>query len=168
MITAVIALGSNLGDRLGHLQLGVDSLAAVPGIRVLSISDVVETDPVGGPDQPDYANAALIAEVTLEPLELLDACQAAERAADRVRDIRWGPRTLDVDVVALFRDGEELTVDHPRLGVPHPRAHERAFVLVPWAQVQPDATLHGEPITALLNQVGEQGVRPSELALDLP
>lgn len=157
---AVLALGSNLGDRLGHLQGAVDALAASAGVRMLAVSPVVETDPVGGPEQPDFLNAVVLIDTDLEPLELLEACQAAERGAQRVRDVRWGPRTLDVDVIAMYAaDGTSEVRDGDRLTLPHPRAHIRGFVLVPWASVDPDATIDGQSVAALAAESGA-GVRP--------
>jgi 2-amino-4-hydroxy-6-hydroxymethyldihydropteridine diphosphokinase len=130
---AVLALGSNLGDRLAHLQRAVDGLAGRPGVTVEAVSAVYETDPIG-PDQPDYLNAVVRLATTLSPHELLAAGQDEERRARRVRRERWGARTLDVDV--LLVDGEE--VHEPDLHLPHPRYHERLFVLIPLADVAPD------------------------------
>ncbi len=154
----VLALGSNLGDRLANLQLGVDVLAADPGIEAIAVSRVFETIPVGGPDQPDYLNAVLLADSALPALAILDRCLAAELKAGRVRTGRWGPRTLDVDVIAC---GAEISAG-PVLTLPHPRARERAFVLAPWLDVDPDAVLPGNgPVAALLAGVGTGGIRPA-------
>jgi 2-amino-4-hydroxy-6-hydroxymethyldihydropteridine diphosphokinase len=130
---AFLALGSNLGDRLAILQAAVDGLATTPGVRLTSVSRVYETDPVG-PAQPDYLNAVAALETTLSPRALLEAGQRLEKGAHRERRERWGPRTLDVDV--LWVDG--IVVDEPDLHVPHPRMRERLFVLVPLADVAPD------------------------------
>jgi 2-amino-4-hydroxy-6-hydroxymethyldihydropteridine diphosphokinase len=127
---ALLALGSNLGDRRAHLQRAVDSLP-----DVVDVSPVYETDPVGGPPgQGAYLNAVVRPHTALSPHPLLVAAHRAEAAAHRRREQRWGPRTLDVDV--LWVDGE--TVDTPELVVPHPRMWERGFVLVPLADVAPD------------------------------
>ncbi|HEV8223269.1 MAG TPA: 2-amino-4-hydroxy-6-hydroxymethyldihydropteridine diphosphokinase [Streptosporangiaceae bacterium] len=143
----VIALGSNLGDRLAHLQAAVDTLAAAPGISVTAVSPVYQTDPVGGPDQPDYYNAVLLARTTLPPAGVLAAAHAAEAAEQRTRTIRWGPRTLDVDIISYGG----VTSTDPELTLPHPRAHERAFVLVPWHDVDPAAELPGHgPVADLI------------------
>jgi 2-amino-4-hydroxy-6-hydroxymethyldihydropteridine diphosphokinase len=142
----VLALGSNLGDRLATLQAGMDSLADVPGIALIAVSAVFETSPVGGPDQPPYLNAVLLATSTLPCQDILRFTQAAEHAQGRVRTVRWGPRTLDIDIIAC---GEELS-DDPILTLPHPRAHERAFVLLPWHDVDPGATLPGSGQVAVL------------------
>lgn len=135
----VLALGSNIGDRLANLQAGADHLASAPGLRLSAVSAVFETTPVGGPAQPDYLNAVLLADSDLPARSILDHCQAAERALGRVRKERWGPRTLDVDLIAC---DDEVSSD-PVLTLPHPRAHERAFVLAPWLDVDPAAHLVG-------------------------
>lgn len=138
----VFSLGSNLGDRLASLQAGIDFLTTDPALIPTAASAVFETSPFGGPEvpgQPDYLNAVLLAASDLPGLEILGRCQAAEQARGRVRAVRWGPRTLDVDIITC---GEEISHD-PRLTLPHPRAHERAFVLVPWHDVDPAATLPG-------------------------
>ncbi len=138
-VTAYLGIGSNLGDRLGNLQRAVDLLAAEPGVRVVRSSRVYETDPVGGPPQPDFLNAVLETDVDLSPSELLDAGRRVEDALGRVREERWGPRTIDVDVLTY---GDE-TVDELDLVIPHPRMHERGFVLVPLAEICADPPLPG-------------------------
>ena len=143
----VLALGSNLVDRLANLQAGIDALTAGQGITATAVSAVYETSPVGGPDQPDFLNAVLLAVSPLPARAVLDRCQAAERAVGRVRTVRWGPRTLDIDIIAC--DAE--ISDDPVLTLPHPRAHERAFVLVPWHDADPGAELPGfGPVAGLL------------------
>ena len=137
----VLALGSNLGDRREILQEAVDAIARIAGVRVDAVSPVYETAPVGGPPQPDYLNAVVLAQTTLPTLDLLDRLHEVEAAFDRVRLVRWGPRTLDIDIITVA--GERS--DDPELTLPHPRAHERAFVLAPWHDVDPDAVL---PATA--------------------
>ena len=132
MSRAYVALGSNLGDRAAHLQRAVDGLAAA-GIEVVGVSRVYETAPVGGPEQADYLNAVVALETHLSPRALLEIGQALEAAADRVRGERWGPRTLDVDVLLVG----DLRVSEPDLVVPHPRMYERRFVLVPLAELAP-------------------------------
>ena len=152
----VLSLGSNLGDRLEQLQGAVDALADTPELTVVGVSPVYETDPVGGPDQPDYLNAVLVADGPHSPRTLLERALAIENAFDRVRDVRWGPRTLDVDVIAVG----DLVVDEADLQVPHPRAAERAFVLVPWLDVDASAELAGHgPVAALLERLDRTGVR---------
>lgn len=168
VVEAVLALGANLGDRAGVLRAAVAELAATAGIEVLAVSDAVETDPVGGPEQPDYLNAVVVVGTSLPPRALLAACQAIEATHGRERVVRWGARTLDVDVVAYGRPGEagEVVDDDPSLTLPHPRAHERAFVLAPWLAVRPDALLRlpsGQvrPVRDLLAEAADlPGVRP--------
>jgi 2-amino-4-hydroxy-6-hydroxymethyldihydropteridine diphosphokinase len=162
----VIALGSNQGERLAMLQGAVDALADTPDLTLVAVSGVYETDPVGGPDQPDYLNAVVVAEGPQSPRTLLERALAIEDAFDRSRDIRWGPRTLDLDVVAVG----ELTVDEPDLVVPHPLAGERAFVLVPWHDADPSAVLPGAgPVADLLARLDTAGVRSREdLVLEAP
>jgi dihydroneopterin aldolase/2-amino-4-hydroxy-6-hydroxymethyldihydropteridine diphosphokinase len=133
----VLALGANLGDRAGTLTAAVAELAGVPGIEVLAVSPVVETEPVGGPDQPAYLNAVVTIRSTLTPHALLAACLAVERRHGRERRVRWAARTLDVDIVSYGG----LVLRTPDLVLPHPRAATRAFVLAPWAALDPDATL---------------------------
>ncbi|HUZ22483.1 MAG TPA: 2-amino-4-hydroxy-6-hydroxymethyldihydropteridine diphosphokinase [Streptosporangiaceae bacterium] len=168
--TVVLALGSNLGDRLGNLQRGIDLLCGgAPGaasLRATAVSGVYETDPVGGPPQDDYLNAVLLVASALPAIEILRRGQAAEVALGRVRAQRWGPRTLDVDVIAC---GEE-TSDDPELTLPHPRAHERAFVLVPWLEAAPAACLPGRgAVAGLVSVIGTAGVRRlAGAALTLP
>jgi 2-amino-4-hydroxy-6-hydroxymethyldihydropteridine diphosphokinase len=152
----VLALGSNVGDRLETLRGAVAALAASPDLAGVEVSDVYETDPVGGPEQGDYLNAVVVARSALTPRALLELAQDVEQAFGRVRPERWGPRTLDVDVVAIG----DLAVDEPDLVVPHPRAAERAFVLVPWHQVDAAAVLPGAgPVGELLERLDVSGVR---------
>jgi 2-amino-4-hydroxy-6-hydroxymethyldihydropteridine diphosphokinase len=134
---AVIALGSNLGDRELNIDSAVAEIAKI--IEVTHLSTNHETDPVGGPDQPKYLNAVLIAESLLAPDELLKALLAIESRLGRVREIHWGPRTIDLDLIIV----DDEKIDSPDLVLPHPRAHERRFVLEPWAEIDPDAVLPG-------------------------
>jgi 2-amino-4-hydroxy-6-hydroxymethyldihydropteridine diphosphokinase len=161
----VLALGSNLGDRIANLRLGVESLDG-NGITATAVSGVFETAPVGGPEQGNYLNAVLLAVTTLSAREVLARCAAAESAAGRVRTIRWGPRTLDVDIITC----DDETYADPDLIIPHPRAHERAFVLAPWLEVEPAAVLPGRGRVAdLLAAISLAGVwRRPDLRLTLP
>jgi 2-amino-4-hydroxy-6-hydroxymethyldihydropteridine diphosphokinase len=170
MRDVVLALGSNLGDRRDILQGGVDAIAGIPEVQVMAASPVYETVSVGGPPQPDYLNAVLLARTTLPSAVLLDRLHEVEAAFDRVREVRWGPRTLDVDIITV--EGERS--DDPVLTLPHPRAHERAFVLAPWHDVDPAAELPGHgAVAGLLSAVlresaGEPGIRRSHIPLTLP
>jgi len=143
MSEAVLSIGSNVGDRLAALQSAAD--AHRPWLR--AVSPVYETAPWGHVPQDDYLNAVLlVADAIAAPHDWLVRAHAAEDAAGRTRDVRWGPRTLDVDVVAV----DDVVSDDPELTLPHPRAARRAFVLVPWTAIAPDAALAGVPIATLL------------------
>lgn len=153
---AVLALGSNLGDRLAMLRGAVQVLLSEPGLTLTALSPVYETVPVGGPPQPEYLNAVLVAQTTLEPQALLDRCHQAEQAFQRTRTEVWGPRTLDVDIIVYG----DLVSDDPVLTLPHPRARERAFVLAPWLDAEPDAVIPGQGhVSDLLATAGRDGVR---------
>ena len=133
-MVAVLSLGSNVGDRCAHLRAGLEVIAS--RVAVLRVSPAYETAPVGGVAQDDFLN--LVATIdTADPEVAFAAAQAAEEARGRLRSVRWGPRTLDVDVIDV--DGQVR--DDPRLTLPHPRAHERAFVLRPWLDIDPDAVV---------------------------
>jgi 2-amino-4-hydroxy-6-hydroxymethyldihydropteridine diphosphokinase len=132
----VLSLGSNLGDRLAHLRAGVELLRQM--LPVVAVSPVYETDAVGVEGSPAYLNCVVLVEAG-DPETVLDAAQRAEGARGRIRQRRWAPRTLDVDVISV----DAATSADPRLTLPHPRAHERAFVLVPWLDVDPTAELPG-------------------------
>jgi 2-amino-4-hydroxy-6-hydroxymethyldihydropteridine diphosphokinase len=165
---AVIALGSNLGNRLETLQSAVDALADTPGLKVKAVSPVYETEPWGVDpgSQPAYFNAVVLLRTTLPPGSLLERGHAIEEALERVRDERWGPRTIDVDIVSY----QGVVSDDPLLTLPHPRVHERAFVLAPWFDVDPGAEVPGRgQVEELLTSVGREGVAPrTDLELSLP
>ncbi|MCZ7415086.1 MULTISPECIES: 2-amino-4-hydroxy-6-hydroxymethyldihydropteridine diphosphokinase [unclassified Streptomyces] len=165
---AVLALGSNLGNRLETLQGAVDALEETPGLRVKAVSPVYETQPWGvDPEsQPPYFNAVVLVKTTLPPSSLLERGQAIEEAFQRERSERWGPRTIDVDIVSY----QDTVSGDPGLTLPHPRAHERAFVLVPWHDVDPEAEVPGVGTVAdLLRGVPREGVTlRSDLTLALP
>lgn len=154
--TAVLALGSNLGDREGTIRAGIHDLAALPGVVVTAASGLVETPaltPEGvDADAPAYLNAVVTVRTALDPHELLRAVNEIERLRGRVRGVHWGDRTLDIDIIQFGG----LLIASDDLTVPHPRAGERAFVLAPWLQVDPDAALPGlGRIDALLAATGE-------------
>ena len=132
-----LGLGSNRGDRLGTLQAAADLLAADPDIAVRRTSRVWETAPVGGPEQPDFLNIVAEIDTDLEPLDLLAAVNRVEAELGRVRDVRWGPRTVDIDILLV----DDMTIADDRLTVPHPRMHERAFVLMPLLELIDDPVL---------------------------
>jgi 2-amino-4-hydroxy-6-hydroxymethyldihydropteridine diphosphokinase len=146
-VVAVLSLGSNLGDRSAHLRAGLEVIES--HVAVLAVSPTYETDPVGGVDQPAYLNCVALVD-TSDPERALAAGHLAEEARGRVRSVRWGPRTLDVDVIDV--DGQ--TRDDPRLTLPHLRAHEREFVLRPWTDLDPDAQIPGQgPVWMLLRRL---------------
>ncbi|MFV0134502.1 2-amino-4-hydroxy-6-hydroxymethyldihydropteridine diphosphokinase [Streptomyces sp. HMX87] len=165
---AVISLGSNLGNRLETLQGAIDALEDTPGLRIKGVSPVYETEPWGVEPgtQPSYFNAVVVLKTTLPPSSLLERAHAVEEAFHRVRDERWGARTLDVDIVAYA----DVVSDDPQLTLPHPRAHERAFVLAPWHDLEPEAQLPGRgPVADLLGGVPREGVAArGDLELRLP
>ncbi len=179
---AVVALGSNEGDSLGLLTRAVAELGELPRTAVRALSPLVLTDPVGGPEQPDYLNAVAIIDTTLRPKTLLRRLHEIEARHGRTREVRWGQRTLDLDLIQYGDPdtGTDVTYDTEHLTLPHPRAHERGFVLLPWLLAQPGAVLRrggaAVPVTDLLRalpgathtgapsgtdaDIAVQGVRP--------
>ncbi|MFP5331478.1 MAG: 2-amino-4-hydroxy-6-hydroxymethyldihydropteridine diphosphokinase [Acidimicrobiia bacterium] len=135
MAEAIIALGSNLGDRLDHLRAGVRGVEALGDVT--AVSSLYETEPVGGPSQGRYLNAVVVLDTSLGPEDLLVALHQIEGQFDRTRDVHWGPRTLDLDIIAY----DDVVVDSADLQIPHPRAHERHFVLAPLVEVRPEIIL---------------------------
>lgn len=164
--TAVVSLGSNLGDRFAALQGAVNALADTPGVQVVAVSSVYETAPVDAPDgSPDFLNAVVLADTALSVTTLLDRLQAIEAAYGREREKANAPRSLDLDLIVV---GNRLS-DADELRLPHPRAHERAFVLLPWHEVDSDAELPGRGrIADLMAAVDTAGVvRRPDLVLGL-
>lgn len=161
MTRAVLSLGSNLGDRFAHLRAAVDGFAAA----LVAASPVYETEPWGGIEQPDFLNAVIIvADPDTDAWGWLRRGQALEAASGRVRELRWGPRTLDVDVVCV----DAVTSDHPELRLPHPGTAERATVLRPWLDIEPDAVLPGHgPVAALLAALGPSALQGMRRRSDL-
>jgi 2-amino-4-hydroxy-6-hydroxymethyldihydropteridine diphosphokinase len=165
----VLSVGSNLGDRLARLQSVVDALES----SVVAVSPVYETVPWGGVEQGPFLNAVVIADdPALNPLDWLQRGQLLEQAADRVRGEKWGPRSLDVDLISCSADGTELVVRERDLTLPHPFAHLRAFVLAPWLAVDPNAELTvagvATPVRQLLGDiepVEKAGVMPTGMTL---
>jgi len=156
---AYIGMGSNLGDSLDLLRSATARLAGLGA--VVAASPLYETDPVGYEDQPAFLNAVVLLDTTLEPDDLLDALLAIEAEFHRERTVRWGPRTLDLDLI--WYGGRELR-SH-RLTLPHPRAHEREFVLRPLADIDPGVMLGGETAGQLLARLAPQGVRRAGCSL---
>lgn len=166
LVPAVVALGANLGDRRATLERARQALAERVLTAGLAVSDLVETDPVGGPEQPDFLNAVAVGLTRLSPTALLRTLHEIEAESGRVREIRWGPRTLDLDLIQYGdpATGTDVLSSSERLTLPHPRAHERGFVLVPWLQADPDAVLRiddrPQRVAELVAQVDTSGVRP--------
>jgi dihydroneopterin aldolase/2-amino-4-hydroxy-6-hydroxymethyldihydropteridine diphosphokinase len=160
----VIALGSNIGDSVETLH---DAAIALYGlIDIVDVSPIVETDPVGGPDQPAYLNAVVTGTTHLAPSSLLAGLHDIERAHGRTREVRWGPRTLDLDLIQYGDPvfDTDVRMDSPTLTLPHPRAHERPFVLVPWLQAEPEAALRVDGqvrrVADLVADLDLSGIRP--------
>lgn len=150
---AVIALGANLGEAEITLIEAVRSISELPNTQVIASSRIFRTAPIGGPEQPDYLNAVAIVSTQLSPAELLRALNGIENVHGRERSVRWGPRTLDLDIITF----DELRSEDPQLTLPHPRAHERAFVLVPWCDADPSARwVDGRQVDAMVADLDEQ------------
>jgi dihydroneopterin aldolase/2-amino-4-hydroxy-6-hydroxymethyldihydropteridine diphosphokinase len=161
-VRVALGIGSNMGNRLGHLQSVLDSLNAASDINVVDVSPVYETAPVGGPDQDSYLNAVVIINTALSPQEILDFAHDCEIRAGRVRDVRWGPRTLDVDILAYGA----LSSDDEKLTLPHPRIAQRGFVLMPWADVDPMfSPIDSATVEELAKRIGDDGVTLTDLQL---
>lgn len=141
---AVLALGSNMGDREWQLMSAAEALNEVG--EVLAFSSFLENQALGGPPQPNFLNAVLILDTQLEPEELLRVCLAIEQIFGRAREVHWGPRTLDIDIISC---GNQI-IESESLTVPHPRAHQRHFVLAPWLEIDPEAHLPGKGAVAEL------------------
>lgn len=160
MSNAVLSVGSNMGDRLAYLRSALDRMRPC----VDAVSPVYETPPWGPVSQPDYLNAVILAsDDTADPPVWLARAHAAEDAAGRVRDQRWGPRTLDVDVIAV----DDIELNDPDLTLPHPLAAERAFVLVPWLAVDPEARLSGGSVADLVAQLPPSEISAVRMRPDL-
>lgn len=146
---AVLSIGSNMDDRYALLQGVIDEFRE----ELVAVSSIYATPPWGVEDQDEFLNAVLVVDVGGIPIELLRRCQKLENDADRVRTRKWGPRTLDVDIVQIRNGEQELLSDDPVLTLPHPWAWQRAFVLIPWLEVEPDAVLHGTAVAALVENL---------------
>lgn len=162
MAVVYIALGSNMDSPHGQLDSALEAITQQPDMELTALSSRYQTAPIG-PQQPDFINAAAELSTDLSPLALLDALQAIEQQQNRVRSIHWGPRTLDLDI--LFYDN--LLMDNERLIIPHPRIGERAFVLIPLADLNPQLTLpSGETVAQLLANCSQQGIVKIESSED--
>ncbi|ADL13286.1 2-amino-4-hydroxy-6-hydroxymethyldihydropteridine diphosphokinase [Acetohalobium arabaticum] len=149
MTTVYLSLGSNKESREEYLQRAIKKLQDHSGIRVIASSPVYETKPVGYTDQDDFLNLVLEVKTTLASLELLDYIQEVELELDRTREIRWGPRTIDIDII-LFGEKE---IESERLTIPHPRFHKRAFVLVPLLDLTDEVVYEGKTAAELLDEL---------------
>lgn len=155
MSKVVLSLGSNMGNRIEHLRSAVESFMKEPQFAVELVSNIYETQAVGGPEQDNFLNLVLLGNTRLDPFQMLAMCQILEEKAERVRTIRWGPRTLDVDILAFDHE----VIHHTDLLVPHPRAHERAFVLVPWNDIDPNYDIPGRgKVAELRGMIDDTGV----------
>lgn len=151
---AIVALGSNLGDRFEYLQKAVNEINSVEEIEISKISSVYETLPVGGPEQGNYLNAVISLVTELEADELLFKLLLIELNLGRQREIAWGPRTIDLDLIWF----ENQTINLDNLVIPHPRAHERCFVIKPWLEIEPDARIGNTEIKEFLKDLDCSGV----------
>lgn len=154
MAEAGVGLGSNIGDKKANLDRAVEALASSPGIAVVARSGYWRTEPWGFTDQDWFVNACVLVETELPPRALLERCLAIETALGRRREIRWGPRIIDLDV--LYVDG--LAVEEPGLSLPHPHMLERAFVLEPLAELRPDLSVRGTTVADALAALADEGV----------
>ncbi|PRZ43167.1 2-amino-4-hydroxy-6-hydroxymethyldihydropteridine diphosphokinase [Antricoccus suffuscus] len=169
MTRAVLSIGSNIGDTIGHLQ----SVLTAAGSAVRAVSSVYETAPWGGVQQDPFHNAVLIVDdPARDAWRWLEFAHSCEDRARRTREVRWGPRTLDVDIVAVYDGPASVTSADPTLTLPHPRAHQRAFVLVPWAEIEPAARLPQGPVAELVGALDladpeQRVVRRSDIHLEV-
>ncbi|SEG08990.1 2-amino-4-hydroxy-6-hydroxymethyldihydropteridinediphosphokinase [Methylobacterium sp. 190mf] len=151
---AYLGIGSNVGDMAAMLDRAVTGLAAIPGIDVVARSADYRTPPWGKTDQPWFLNGTVAVETDLDPHGLLDACLRVEHDLGRIRDERWGPRVIDIDVLAY----EGASIDDARLVLPHRYVRERAFVLVPLAEIAPDLVIGGERVVDALAKLDSTGI----------
>jgi len=155
--TAFIALGSNLGDRVEYLRFAVREIAKIRGCKILDVSNFISTPPYGYIEQGDFLNGCLAIKTLLTPHELLDTILGIENSAGRIRDMRWGPRTLDLDIILY----DELVISDGRLTIPHPEMHMRDFVLKPMCEIAPNQVhpIYRKTISELLDNISQQGGR---------
>ena len=153
---AYLSLGSNLGTRDQYLKQAIQGLCASKRIKLIDFSSIYETEPVGFTEQPNFLNMVVKVETDFSPFDLLDQCLSVEKFLGRKRILRWGPRTIDLDILLYNQEN----IETEKLMIPHPRMLERAFVLVPLAEIDPDLkTMEGETIRVLANEISKEGVR---------
>ena len=162
-VTAYIGLGGNIGDVYSNMHRALSILDAHDEISVTKISGVYKTPPWGIEDQDWFLNACAQVETALTGQELLNECLGAEKALKRVREVRWGPRTIDLDVLIYG----EITIDEPDLQVPHPRMHERAFVILPMADIAPELELRGKAINKWMSILKTSDIQKTDFELIL-
>lgn len=155
MHKAYLSLGSNIGQKVDYLNKAVDIISKSDFVHKLKVSSFYSTDPVGYIDQDEFVNIAVEVETTLTPYELLKLCQDVETELNRVRLIRWGPRTIDVDIILY----DEIEMDDETLTIPHPRMHERGFVLIPIYELNPKLVVKTVPISTMMDHLPPSGVR---------
>lgn len=155
MTICYLGLGSNLGEREQNLRKAVDLLNMRDEISVRKVSSIYATAPVGYTEQPDFLNIVIQVAATLSPTDLLEVCMSVERRLKRIRRLRWGPRTVDVDIL-LYDDADIKT---PRLSIPHPRMTQRLFVLMPLAELEPELSVHGKTIKDHIAKIHDQKIR---------
>ncbi|PTM41642.1 2-amino-4-hydroxy-6-hydroxymethyldihydropteridine diphosphokinase [Bosea sp. 124] len=161
-VEATLGFGGNLGDPVAAFATALKALAGHDGIAVKRLSSVYRTPPWGKLDQPEFLNMAVLLETEMPARALLAACLKLERAGGRERRERWGPRTIDIDILSY--GGE--TIDEPGLQIPHPRIAERAFVLAPLAEIAPELQIGGRAVVALLEAVTDESIRRDGVATD--
>lgn len=154
MEIAAVSLGSNIGDKRGHIAAAIDLLAETRGLRVVARSGDYRTAPWGFAEQDWFVNACVLLETALAPRALLDRCLEIEHALGRLRDVRWGPRIIDLDLLSYGG----RTIEEPGLSVPHPHMLERAFVLVPLAEIAPDLVVGSETVRDALDRVATDDI----------
>lgn len=164
MTRCYLGLGSNMGDREWYLREAVARLAAMAGIHINRVSSIYETEPVGFTEQPPFLNAVAVIDTSLPVRQMLAACMEVEESLERKRDVRWGPRTIDMDIL-LYGDSH---ICSPELTVPHPRLHERLFVLIPLLEVAPNLACNGKPISHYRQLLGDDSAVHFYQSWDLP
>lgn len=164
MSRAVISVGTNMGDRVSNIEFAVRALTKLPGVRVTAVSGVYETPPWGYENQPDFLNACIMTEADISPAMLLGGCLGIEAAMGRVRAMKNGPRILDLDLILY----EGIKADTFEMTIPHPRALERAFVLVPLSEFYPDGMAPGLCFAHALRDMDTSGIRLTDYKITIP